>query len=453
MSANGFAFPPPPPPPPRRSHDDHVGSVRGRSRGGGPPRGRGASQGGFTPRSNYGSGRGRGNYQSNYIDSPSTRPSSHTPTLSPPHKRDYATAFSKQPSTRPQAPAPVPSFNAGLENLLAPKTTSSPPQKQQNKTNLLGLTPSTAEASDSDDDRDEEARLAEASLSTDLQFEYKGHTSMLRTPAEIAAWLVERKKRWPTEARREAANKEEEERKRRWQEEKQKKAEAFRAEKQTRMEQRRPDNSTRHGSKKTWTSLPAGGSASDPGNSARLRAEHLRRKAAKAQRELEEAEKELLKSRHSMTSTDNTSSTHQNVEVAEPDHDTSSLSDSSHLTDSHSDTSSASDSDDSGPEEMSSKVEVDKLSAPLENRARVKKPCQFFAKHGSCRYGTRCKYAHDSDPAQKKGSAVASTSNTGRKGLWQVMMEKEREEENKKVLSAIIALGKQGVLDDDELST
>jgi hypothetical protein len=35
-----------------------------------------------------------------------------------------------------------------------------------------------------------------------------------------------------------------------------------------------------------------------------------------------------------------------------------------------------------------------------------------------------------------------------RKGLWQVMVEKEKEEERRKVLEAIMSLGEKGLLDD-----
>ena len=49
-----------------------------------------------------------------------------------------------------------------------------------------------------------------------LQFEYKGRTASLRTAAEIAAWIAERKKNYPTQAKAEAAKKESAEKKRKW---------------------------------------------------------------------------------------------------------------------------------------------------------------------------------------------------------------------------------------------
>lgn len=111
------------------------------------------------------------------------------------------------------APA-VPSFGFAL-----PTVSQQPPssvdavdnssKKKKRKFNQLGLTPKSEEHEDSEDgDVDEEAAFQKASEG--LVFDYKGQTSTLKSPADIAAWIKERKKRFPTKARIEEKIKEEE---------------------------------------------------------------------------------------------------------------------------------------------------------------------------------------------------------------------------------------------------
>ena len=441
MSTNHFAFPPPPPPPPQRSHDSSQ-STRGRGFGGGLPRGRGAPRGYGPQRGNFDGGRGRG------LGYPQNSSFYRGPPLNPSFKRTHATAFSPNPQSRPRAPPAVPSFNADIETLLSSKSTQKPsvtPAAASKKTNLLGLTPADAEPSDSEDDRDEESRLVQGASTFDLNFEYKGQSSTLRTPAEIAAWIAERRKRWPTEAKREVAKKEAQDRKQKWEEEKKRRAEAFQETKKRREAERSKANAAKHPRKPHAQLPPAQGLDSDEVRAAQSRAEHLRRKALKAQQKLEAAEKALLRA--------GTGSRAGEAHAMEADQDldddsSSVLSDSSDLTASTSTSGSDSD-DDSAPEQTSSKVQVDKDESSPKKTFSTKKPCQFFVKHGNCKYGTKCRYSHDVNQPPAQGSKVPKNGpKSERKGLWQVMVEKEKEEERKRVLQAIIALGKQGVLDD-----
>jgi hypothetical protein len=87
----------------------------------------------------------------------------------------------------------------------------------QKKSNLLGLTPTKVDPdSEPEDDEGEEARLAgQNKVSSGLEIEYGGNNIILRTAAEIAAFIAERKKRYPTQAKVDAAKKEAEEKKRR----------------------------------------------------------------------------------------------------------------------------------------------------------------------------------------------------------------------------------------------
>lgn len=49
----------------------------------------------------------------------------------------------------------------------------------------------------------------------------------------------------------------------------------------------------------------------------------------------------------------------------------------------------------------------------------------------------------------KVGAAEGPTKRERRKGLWQVMVEKEQEEERKQLLRAIIFMGERGMLGED----
>ncbi len=316
------------------------------------------------------------------------------------------------------------------------------------KTNFLGLTPANAERSDSENDHDEESRLVNMTSPDNLHFEYKGQTSTLRTQSEIAAWLAERRKRWPTQEKREAARKEAEERKLRWEEEKRKRTEAIQAAKKTRGEDSR--NAAVHkGAQKLQARLPSAQAAgSDAVFVAQSRAEHLRRKALKAQKQLHTMEAKVIEA-----STHNTAEDIRAEPVPEGTNDDSSgqssdSSESSDLSESTSSLESASEAG-SAPDESSSRVEVEEIAIKSRKPPAVKRSCQFFTKHGTCKYGAKCRYSHDLKQVSSKDSRVKTAgSKLKRKGLWQVMVEKEEEEERKKVLDAIITLGKQGVLDD-----
>lgn len=107
------------------------------------------------------------------------------------------------------APA-VPSFGLSLPApIQSPRSqsTADEPRSKKRKYNQLGLTPSTEirESSEEQEDVDdnEEGKLASTvpQRSTTLQVCYKGETSTLLSASDIAAWIEERKKKWPTKAR------------------------------------------------------------------------------------------------------------------------------------------------------------------------------------------------------------------------------------------------------------
>ncbi|MCJ1434704.1 hypothetical protein MMC27_004073 [Xylographa pallens] len=110
------------------------------------------------------------------------------------------------------APPSVPEFGAPIAIGHPPKLEKAHKPRKKRKFNQLGLTPKTEDhESSEDEDVDEETKLASAQTSNlplntgHLQFLYKGRLATLNSPSEIAAWIEERKRRFPTKKRIEEA--------------------------------------------------------------------------------------------------------------------------------------------------------------------------------------------------------------------------------------------------------
>ncbi|KAJ9615585.1 hypothetical protein H2200_001660 [Cladophialophora chaetospira] len=513
MSSQPFSFPPPPPPPPKRATEgtsqQNPNAVYSNGRGAfrGSEGYRGSSRGGRGAygdhRSgapgrpmNFGSSHGQNYSQRPPFDGPARRGFSNAP-----QKRDFKTAFSpneRHHRPRPTAPPPVPDFNASLQHLLSPKpSTEQPPAQPSNykppaskkqepkKNNLLGLTPAKFEHdSDPEDDVDEEQKLATqaaAPLGGHL-FEYNGNPLMLRTREEILAWIAERKRKFPTEAKRLAAQKEFEEKKRKREDElkarlqAKREAEAKRSlDRAAKLKSQELERKAQQ-EKKRDTSNDSG--PIDDAARARLKAEKLRKKALKAQQELERAEEalRLAQAKQQESSTVASIPEANQHPVPEPsqilpkpapnieEEETSSSGSSSGGSDSDSPTNSEAASDsDSAPEVTSAKDTthgiVPFLRPPRKAREKPPKLCSHFAKYKSCKFGINCRYSHDLSQKSRKASGTqehlerlekegvtSTTRNAKRKGLWQVMVEKEQEEERRRLLGAIITLGERGML-------
>lgn len=482
MSTQPFSFPPPPPPPPKRGLEIPYQPNQGN------PHNTNSSRGGGFHRGATRGGRGSRVYGHTGPYGATNNPPHHSPNrpvndrpyrnsgLNPPQKRNHAHAFHGATPPRPQltaAPA-VPSFNASIEHLLPPKPVAKPASQKQEKPrthNVLGLTPAGLDhESDPEDDENEESRLATQTQASSqgLEFEYRGHTSALRTVAEVAAWLAERKKRYPTQAKVEIAKKEAEERKRKSMEERkarlasQQEAQAQRnEERRQRQEQLRKDR------------IPE----VDLAIKAQLKADKLKKKAQKIQRQVAEAEEALRIAQEKRNA-----SSQEPAPIGPLEHEATHISSGSDPSDSDATSSSGSsttdsDSDsDSSPEVVSTKRSAfanDMSPPPPSNVAAspaVPRLCKNVAKFGRCKYGSKCRFSHDL--ATKRGggggggqdknlrdsgghskpgrSGSDATSTQRRKGLWQVMVEKEQKEERRRMLGAIITLGERGMLDEPE---
>ncbi|KAI1617534.1 hypothetical protein EDD36DRAFT_4005 [Exophiala viscosa] len=489
MSNQPFSFPPPPPPPPKRttenSYEQNNGfsSGRGSFRGGGGF-GRGAGRGG------RGSQRGSHHVpymgHNNYANRPHGDSWNRNNGFNPPQKRDHTSAFNNTQPARPRptaAPA-VPSFNASIEHLLPRKPAPQPAVQhvdKPKKQNLLGLTPTNADPdSELEDDEGEETRLATQAKSAPhgLEIEYRGQVSTLQTAAEIAAWIAERKARYPTAVKVEAAKKEAAEKKRKWEEEKAARFEANRQARIKRDEERKQqqiERAQREAEARKVERLAKNKDAElDSATMAEMKAEKLRKKALKAEQRLVKAEEALRIAQEKRDALAASQTKDQSLKAAAPDdgqpsqlEQVDNLSDPDTIdadatsssgtstTDAGSDSSEADSDSDSAPEVISTKQTalVHDLTGQHPKVARVDPPrlCNTFAKTGRCKFGSRCRYTHDTSRGKKtstKPPLSSQPTNTGRKGLWEVMVEKEQEEERKRLLEAIITLGERGILDD-----
>lgn len=340
-------------------------------------------------------------------------------------KRGFSSAFEK-PTTQPPrvaAPPAVPSFGVPLP-AKPPKPTDSPrkaPKKKKRKTNQLGLTPKTEEheSSAEEDDADEESRLAGAQSGGSVQVTFRGQTSVLNTTADIQAWIAERRKRFPTQARVEEKKKAEEEARK----EKERQREEARSKKEVELREQQAKASR----KDETMSSPA-----DAVLKAKAKADKLRKKLMKEEKRLQKAEADAERARQQQqpppSQTEESSSStlpiplpaQKTVETGEGS--LSSILDVDSASSSEDSDDSEDDNDDDGaPEEMTSRRQApDRVAPPArEGSTKNSRPCRDFLRKGKCPRGARCRFSHE--PRAKARQQQPSQPATARRGLYQMV--------------------------------
>jgi hypothetical protein len=291
----------------------------------------------------------------------------------------------KKPSSAPKAQvAPsVPSFGAPLLPQKPQASTSLDGGLKQRAQPSLGLIPqphNSHQDSDheaSEDEEEEEEVDEEATLSAlqngPLSFEFNGELSTLGSPADIAEWIAERRKRWPSKRR----------------------VEEKQLEVQSRMEERRRiEQETR-----AAIAVASGGEYQP----VERRDERLQRQIRRPDTEgpVKQDEDSMMEAAQSTPLTSET--------TTQPDHNTDAL------LDHHSDSDS-----DAPPEQTSTKLSQPlrvppptALSKPARLLQQEAKPCTSFLAQGRCKFGNKCRYKHDSTSTSSSGQAK------GRKTLFQ----------------------------------
>lgn len=345
----------------------------------------------------------------------------------------------KPPRAKAAAPPAVPSFGFSLPLSSSQPSTSKNGggTNDQRKRKLnLGLTQlHDGSESGSDGDVDEEAAFVSITKVDGIVFEHQGESISLRTPAEITAWIKDRRKKYPTKQR--IAEKAEEEVAKRSSE-----LEFLRKIKRKSKAQR---------------TVPGLSSASEP------QSETTTHKSSATRRPDPTAMGQQSMMRNVVTiapddkRTRGASAKPSAIDLglgyeseSEPNEDDSSeLSDSSVLSSSAessdlSDSGEDEDADDSdmAPETQSAKVAVAPIVAPLpppvklvsEQKNEQRKICSQWQQTGRCKYGKNCRYPHPTKPEPK------------RVGLYERMVEQELEKVDNLALEAIKYLGRNGFL-------
>ncbi|EUC41701.1 hypothetical protein COCMIDRAFT_40158 [Bipolaris oryzae ATCC 44560] len=481
-----FPPPPPPPPPKATSNEQTYPSQReGHNRGGGETgRGRGGYQnrgGGFhnaagNSRGGHGQNRGRGDargrgqrggYQTNRgggyhrndtryghgndlrnAPQKATSPEAHANPQSPPFaysqpgpqysppkhagqkrklndrngnaqsQRNSQQHSSKPPRAKAAVPPQVPSFGFSLPLPSIPK----PDNKKRKVT--LGLSQKVEQdESSGEEDVDEEAAFSAKLKSGGFAFEHEGETITIQTGAEVAAWIKDRRKNFPTQQR--IIEKQEEAARKR----------SAELEFLRRMKGKPPKESEPVTPIQKQPNKDRNGAKTD---SAKQEAEKRR------QEELATLRKKLHESMVKKQSAPATVDLGLGYDSeTESDEESSVLSESSVVSSSEeSDSDSGSDSgSDEAPETASSKTAPPPIKVPppppATSRAETKskKMCTNWKRNGRCPYLSKCKYQHPPKEEDNK-----------RQGLYERMVEQELVKADQLALDAIKYLGQNGFL-------
>jgi len=405
-----------------------------------------------------------------HADTASVQPYSGPPRTFAGHKRKLnalrPSAEGRRDSGPQTAPA-VPGFGAPI---LVPTPNGAFQSKQTHRTNALGLTPSTAHpqysSSDEDvDDKEVDEEAMHIELGAKLTFEHNGVIMSLNSAADLAAWREERRRKWPTMRRMV----EREMQKKRTGEERRRLLASANALESVYVAKMRNSHKNsisgpplKDGSVSAKIIAPSDKDSTGPKtklDTARTelaaqekKLDALRKRVAQGQATLEkmQAEQQLRDERHTDELLDQPAGDKADQEKDDDDSDASTvLSESSLLTSDTGEEDEVSD-DDAPPEESSSKV------LPVPTVPSQRPPCRYYYASGYCRDGDTCRFKHElSHGAKQRAMAQqqpfkaplpskGTETLKARKGIYEILMGRQREEEDKLALQVIKHLGKAG---------
>lgn len=112
----------------------------------------------------------------------------------------------------------------------------------------------------------------------------------------------------------------------------------------------------------------------------------------------------------------------------------------------------ASNSSDEAPAEQSSKVPVPAIEAAkaeLSQKIKTNKVCKYMLKSGKCRKGKQCRYRHDvlSDEFwSSMNNDCLEAEGPTKLSLYERLLAQQRDQEDREILHCIIHLGDRGLL-------
>ncbi|KAF1842761.1 uncharacterized protein K460DRAFT_255030, partial [Cucurbitaria berberidis CBS 394.84] len=333
----------------------------------------------------------------------------------------------KPPRAKAAVPPPVPSFGFSLPtpSVVRPLTISKGKAKtdaKKRKVNL-GLTkhPLPEESSD-EEDIDEEAKYAEKLAGGGFAFEHEGEQISIRTAAEVAAWIKDRRKNFPTQKRI------------------LEKAEVAAMKRMSELDFLR----------KLKGKAPKSETSTQQDKPAKIRDERKPNKKKTDDDMRRQAELAALRRKlHESMLAKNAKSSTVDLGLGydsetESDSESSVLSESSVASsseESSDESESESDESDEAPEATSSKVGPPPINVPRPApppalpRPVPGKPkvCSDWERHGRCSYSNKCKFEHP----RKEEKRI---------GLFEMMVEQELVKADETALDAIKYLGQHGFL-------
>ncbi|KAG9245965.1 hypothetical protein BJ878DRAFT_418058 [Calycina marina] len=262
-------------------------------------------------------------------------------------------------------------------------------KKKKRRTNTLGLTPNGVDHEESDeemDDVDEEARLVTL-LGPDTP----------QLPSDLSVWLQERKNRFPTKARREAAD-------------------AAALEEHRKRSERRADKVKVQQSDKVIKQ--EGGTDLEK---QQREIERLRQKLAKEEKKMQDAMSGSKRKR-------------ETGDEGDDDRDQASAA---------SDDDSGSDSDGEKPETMSTRsAGLVHTSQPL--KAQLQRHCKYYSTGGICGKKGKCRFVHD--PEVRSQALKDKEANGGKMTLAQRLILNDTAKDDLTILKSIKYLKEKGLL-------
>jgi hypothetical protein len=220
-------------------------------------------------------------------------------------------------------------------------------------------------------------------------------------PPDLNAWLAERKSRFPTKARREAAA-----------EELRKRREAGREGKK---KQENNDQVKKEGEGET-------------------KLEKQQRKAEKLRRELEKAERKI---QDAVSGVSGSKRKRENGDEGDEDRDQVKKLDS--------DESSGSDSEDSKPEAQSSRSSGP-VRVPPPPKAQLQRHCKYFSTGGTCGKKGKCRFVHDQEVRNQ--ALKDKEANGGKMTLAQRLILNDTAKDDLTILKSIKYLKEKGLMKD-----